>query len=94
MEAEQRDYLAKRFTGFLEDIKTDTRSDGSLGPETVYLIGCLEPMISWLRGKAPSPGEGAKQFLEERIEGFEDTVNWETLAYEHDALVAALEACD
>jgi len=94
VKADQRDYLAGRFTGFLEDIKTDHGPDGKLGPETVYLIGCLEPMIAWLRGRTTDPGPGARQFLEERLEGFKNSTNYEALAYEHDALVAALEACD
>jgi hypothetical protein len=93
MDADQKTYLAERFEGFLTDIREDYRSDGTLGPKTVQLIACLEPMVAWLRGKAGDPGPDAHAFLEERLEGFEDTVNWEALAYEHDALVAALEAC-
>jgi hypothetical protein len=91
LENDQREFLLDWTEGLLKDISTDYGPDGELGPETVYFIRCLKPLIAWLRGKAEKPGTDVREWLEERLEGFEDTVNYQDLAYEHDALVAAIE---
>jgi hypothetical protein len=93
MKVRQRKYLAKRFDGWLKDIETDFGPDGKLGPGNSRDVRSLRPMIAWLEGQATDPGPDAREFLQERLEAFEATVGWEEIAYEHDALVAALEAC-
>jgi hypothetical protein len=94
MKVRQRKYLAKRFDAWLKDIETDVGPDGTLGPGNARDVRSLRPMIAWLEGKATDPGPCAHEFLQERLEAFKDTVGWEELAYEHDALVAAVEACE
>jgi hypothetical protein len=87
---DQREFLLNRFQGLYEDASNDHKPGERLGPESTYVVVCLRPLIAWLRGKRSNPGPNGRKFLEERLDGFEDTVGWAPLAYEHDALMAAI----
>jgi hypothetical protein len=91
VERHQRTFLLEDFEGFVADISTDFDKDGQLGPETIRLVDYGSRLIAWLRG-GPEPGEEVRAYLEHRLRVLDEELEYEKLAYEHDALAAAIEA--
>jgi hypothetical protein len=89
VEDHQREYLIEGFEGFVEDMRTDFAPDGTLGPETLYLIDYYGRAVAWLRGLC-GPGPDLLEFLEERLRVYDRELNYAAIAYEHDALSAAV----
>ncbi len=90
MEDHQRRYLLASYEGLVADIRREAETEESPSAANRYWIDNCDRIISWLRG-GPKPAADVREFLEDRLEGFDDATNFTSLAYEHDALAAAIE---
>ena len=90
MEDDQRRYLLESYEGLLADIRREAEAEASPSASNRYWIDNCDRIVAWLEG-GPKPSEEVREFLEDRLDGFDDATNFSSLAYEHDALVAAIE---
>jgi hypothetical protein len=90
MEDHQREYLIEEFEGFVEDISSDLEADGRLSRKNASWVDRLTRALEWLRG-ARGAGSELRELFEERLEAYDAEVNFDAIAYEHDALTAAVE---
>lgn len=88
MEEHQRQHLLTDYEGLVANIRSE--AEGVPSPGDRYWIDNCDRVIAWLRG-GPRPERSVRKFLEKRLEGFHLATDFERLAYEHDALVAAIE---
>ena len=91
LDENQRLFLLKDFEEFVADISTDVDQHGRLGPETVELVDLGSRFIAWLRN-GTKPGKGVRDYLERRLMAYDEELDYERIAFEHDALAAAIEA--
>jgi hypothetical protein len=90
VEEHQRRYLLADFEGLVADIREEADEEETVSAGNRHWIDNCDRLIGWLKG-GPKPASTVREFLEERLEGFDDSVGYEHLAYEHDALAAAIE---
>jgi hypothetical protein len=90
VEDHQRRYLLESYEGLVADIRSEAASEETPSAGNRYWIDKCDRIIGWLKG-GPKPTGDVREFLEDRLEGFDDATNFGTLAYEHDALAAAIE---
>jgi hypothetical protein len=88
MEQQHRQFLVEDWEDFLVDLRREFDEHGDAA--TARFISNGEQLVEWLRG-GPRPGGDVREFLEERLAGFEESNNYLPLALEHDAMVAAIE---
>jgi hypothetical protein len=90
VEEHQRQYLLADYEELIADIRREAASEETPSAGNRYWIDNCDRIISWLEG-GPKPTVEVREFLEDRLEGFDDATNFKSLAYEHDVLVAAIE---
>jgi hypothetical protein len=90
MDEDQRSYLLGDWREFIADVETDFDRNGRLTSRNVHFIHHGRRLIAWLEG-GPRPGAETREFLEERLAAFKKVVGFDRLAYEHDAITAAIE---
>jgi hypothetical protein len=91
MESHQKVFLLKGWACAVTTLGADRGKREHLDPATTRLIEGGERLVEWLRfGRPPHPE--LRAFLEEELLTFDQESGYEELAYEHDAMVAAIEA--
>ncbi len=90
MEDHQRRFLLKSYEELLADIRREAEAEETPSAGNRHWIDNCERIIGWLEG-GPKPTADVRKFLEDRLEGFDDATDFTTLAYEHDAIAAAIE---
>jgi hypothetical protein len=88
MEQQHRQFLLKDWEDFLVDLRREFAENGDAA--TARFISNGEQLVAWLRG-GPKPESDVREFLEERLTGFEEANNYRALAPQHDSMVAAIE---
>lgn len=90
METHQRVFLLKDWEDAVSRLLEGRGKGGHLDPATTRLVEGGERLLEWLRC-GPPPHPGLREFLEERLVTFDRGTGYEQLAYERDALAAAIE---
>jgi hypothetical protein len=90
LKSHQRIFLIKDWELRVADRAADTDERGRLGPGAVEIVACGQRFIDWLKGEDP-PHPDLREFVEERLEVSDRESEYELIAYEHDALAAAVE---
>jgi hypothetical protein len=86
----QRRFLLRQWEAMVADARTDFDHDGRLDDPGRQFADQGQTLIDWLKG-GPKPGADIREFLEERLESFEEVVGYDKLVYEHGAITAAIE---
>jgi hypothetical protein len=88
VDQKQQQFLLNDWEDFLVDLRREFAGHGDAA--TARFIRNGDQLVEWLRG-GPRPGADVREFLEERLAGFEESHNYAALALQHGAMVAAIE---
>jgi hypothetical protein len=90
LQKHQRLFLVKDWETRINAFSEDRDERGRLGPGAVEMVDGGERFVEWLRGGC-SPHPQLREFVEQWLAVFDRETEYEQLAYEHDAVAAALE---